>query len=244
MGDQIMDTETSQIVRRILREIGSLKEEHVILPSGNHDQYNLDLRPLYSQPKAVSLMAQEMVLAVGSVAVDVVVGQAGHVSRLAAEVAVGLACLSGKEVAHISFDLDSHLAEMGAEGYDPQTGESLLNGRRVLIVHDVAHIELTLSRLIKMATGFGGAIQGVATLVRRARITFGDLGVPTLIYLTDVPFNPVSGSACAYCLTHPTVCTDELPPLVCPSRPPPPPRRLLLGPSVSDELATVSGDIA
>lgn len=81
-------------------------------------------------------------------------------------------------------------------GYD-----SLVRGRRCLVVEDIVNSGLTVAKTCQAITGLGGTVVGVGCLCNRSggKVTAETLGVPKLVSLVDLDMKMFPEADCPIC---------------------------------------------
>ncbi|MDD2758579.1 MAG: phosphoribosyltransferase family protein [Patescibacteria group bacterium] len=79
-------------------------------------------------------------------------------------------------------------------GYD-----KLIKGKKVLVVEDVITTGGSVKKVVEAARACGGEVIGVGALCNRGKITAGDLDVPQLVSLLEIPLKAYEEADCPLC---------------------------------------------
>jgi orotate phosphoribosyltransferase len=148
----------------ILKKLGAvITDDHFVYTSGKHGAVYINKNALYPHTKETSQVGRmfaEVVKRAG-VEVDVVVGPALGGIILSQWTAYHLSELMGKEVLGVYTEKDGNNQKL-TRNYD-----KLVNGKRVLVVEDVATTGQSLAKTVQAVKQAGGQVVGAGAMVSR-----------------------------------------------------------------------------
>jgi len=138
----------------IIMRYGMFKVGRFKLSSGIESPYYIDLRRLYSYPAEARRVAEALLKAVDT-DYDMIIG----VATAGIPLATYMACISCKPLGYVRLSRKGHGTESVVEG--------VVEGRRVLIVDDVATTGSSLASAVELLKSQGATPVAVAVVVDR-----------------------------------------------------------------------------
>jgi orotate phosphoribosyltransferase len=181
-----------------LNRVGALiTNTHVVYTSGRHGSSYVNKDALYPYTAATSAVCATIAEHFAAAAVEVVAGPTVGGVIMAQWTAHHLSQRTGREVLAIYAEEELHEGEkrrVFRRGYD-----SLLVGKRMLIVEDILTTGGSARLVVEAARRQGGAIVGVAALCNRGSVTAEQLQAPELLSLTSIPLESFDPAECPLC---------------------------------------------
>ena len=190
---------------RILRKCGCIVTNgHFVLRDRTHSQEYVNKDALYPHTSATAHVCVGLAQSFAGDNVEVVIGPSMGGIILAHGVADYLTGIRRKEVLGLYAEKVPNSGEFVIRrGYD-----ALLEGKRVLVVEDVAHTGETVRRVIDSVLRHGGKVVGVGLLCLRGKLKPKELGVRKLKALTVLDAPSFDEGNCPLCQTGVPINTD------------------------------------
>jgi orotate phosphoribosyltransferase len=183
----------------ILRESGALLEhDHFVYISGQHGSGWIDKDAVYPHTERTSALGAMIARRVAGEQVEVVCGPATGGLILAQWVAHHLGALAvfGE---HGEIPKDEHHAD-GKRPFVIKRGyDSIVAGRRVLVVDDVVNTGFSIRGTIDAVRANGGLVTTAASVCNRGALAPERIGVERLIDLTDIELDSWPREQCPLC---------------------------------------------
>lgn len=192
-----MSNGTEDRVLRLLERTQAVKKGHYVYTSGKHGEDYVNVRRLFTSPRAGMTIGHFIALAYACEPIDVVVGPAKGAIALSQWVAYALGMMQEREIASV-------FAEKGDGGefvFNNDFGELEVAGKRALVVEDVSTSRHggSLAKTIIATRLAGGIVVGAGLVWNRSGITAADLDVPVLIALVNKQLPAWDAADCPLC---------------------------------------------
>jgi len=181
---------------RILTESQAiLDNDHFVYISGDHGSGWIDKDAIYPHTERIERLCREMANLVRGWNIDVVCGPATG--------GLIIAEWAARELGVLSIFAEHAQAPQGISlrgqfelrrGYD-----SLVSGKRVLVVDDIVNTGLSLRQTAEAVRGAAGQVVGGACVVTRGNVDAAGLGVERFLYLLKYKIPAWPASECDLC---------------------------------------------
>ncbi len=188
---------TSEEVFQELEKIQAIiRDSHIVYTSGRHGTHYVNKDALYPHTALTSRLCEEIARRFENSGVEIVLAPALGGIILSQWVAHHLSLLLKKEIlgvyAEKAPDGESFILK---RGYD-----SLVKGKRVLILEDVLTTGISVKRVVETVRFHGGEVLGVGALCNRGSVKPEDLGgVPRLDSLIQIQLDSWEERDCPLC---------------------------------------------
>jgi len=180
----------------LFQDCGAIvRGSHLVYTSGRHGSDYVNKDALYPRTEVISALCARLADAFVDEAVEAVFAPALGGIILTQWTAHHLQAKTGKPVLAVF----AEKAET-PEGFVLKRGyDTLLTGKRTLIVEDILTTGGSIQKIVRLAARLGVPVVGVAALCNRGGITAADLGVDRLFSLVEVALQSWEAAACPLC---------------------------------------------
>ncbi|WP_298820907.1 phosphoribosyltransferase family protein [Chloroflexus sp.] len=181
-----------------LHQLGAIvTDDHIVYTSGRHGSSYVNKDALYPHTAAASQVGAALAHHFADANVEIVAGPTIGGVIMAQWTAHHLSRLCEREI--LAVYAEEEQGETGKRRVFRRGYDTLIAGKRVLVVEDVLTTGGSARLVVEAVTAAGGMVVGVGALCNRGGITAADLGAPRLVALTELPLESYPPDNCPLC---------------------------------------------